>query len=128
MTRKVTLHVRAREPEAMATLEALLSREELVALRNRTAEALWQGQIAEGQLSLRWLHRESRWKSPADRSADEFVRVHQGMALIDMLDLLIAGLRVHDHVKVDLAADDSPMPEALPEGGGYDLAAGAADG
>jgi hypothetical protein len=124
MTTQVTLHIRACDPDSMATLESLLtavedarppelcrpgelSREDLVALRDRTALALWNGQVAEGQLSLRWLHRESRWKTPADRSPDEFVRVHQGMALIDMFDLLIAGLRAHDRVKVNVSAGEA---------------------
>jgi hypothetical protein len=121
MSAEVKLHVRALEPEVVAPLEALLaavedvrplelgrrgelSREEFVTLRERTAELLWNGQTAAGQLPLRRLHRESRWQTPTDASPDEFVRVHQGMALIDMLDILIAGLRGHDRVEVELPA------------------------
>lgn len=122
MTKPIRLHVESLDLEAVASLDALLaavedawppglgragdlSRADLIRLRDQAAEALWNGQVVEGQLSLRWLHRESGWKTSAERSSDDLVQVHQGLALIDLLDLLIAGLRGHDRVRVEHAPE-----------------------
>ncbi|HSN97246.1 MAG TPA: hypothetical protein VLS89_03075 [Candidatus Nanopelagicales bacterium] len=124
MNLRATLHIRALDPAVVATLEALLSAaedvrppefassgdltsEDLGALRDRLAEAIWNGNVEPGQLSLRWLHRESRWQMPTDRAADEFVQVHQGVALLDMLDFLIAGIPSHERIAVRDMAEAS---------------------
>ncbi|WP_044240984.1 hypothetical protein [Chondromyces apiculatus] len=113
----MTLHIRALDPEIVAMLDGLLSTvedvrpleftsegkltiENLKELRDRFAEEIWSNKVEPGQLALRWLHRESRWQTPAERAADEYVQVHQGVALLGMLDFLIAKLRTHERIEI----------------------------
>ena len=120
MRRRAKLQIEGGVPEAMARIESVLAqveaedvplpelansggltRDDLGALRGRLAADIWSGKIKPGQLSLRRLHRECQWQTAEDRATDDvLVQVHLGMALIDVLDFLIAALRKQDRLEV----------------------------
>ncbi len=120
MQQRAKLHIEGGVVEALARIESVLaqvetedvpmpelaasgelSREDLGALRDRLAADIWSGKIKPGQLSLRRLHRESQWQTAEECATDDaLVQVHLGMALIDVLDFLIAALRKQDPLEV----------------------------
>ena len=120
MRQRAKLHIEGGVVEALARIESVLAqvetedvpmpelsdsgelnRDDLGALRDRLAADIWSGKIKPGQLSLRRLHRESQWQTAEERATDDvLVQVHLGMALIDVLDFLIAALRKQDPLEV----------------------------